>query len=258
MQINMKKIILLFTIMLPCIVIAQEQFTVYFDFDADKANAASRRQLSKFIAAHKDVAVVQVFGYADSTGNADYNVDLSQRRANYVVRQLKQANDIVINEVEVKGFGETKAFSDNNASDRIVVIHYNQVIKPKEAALTDAVSTASIGDKLRLPNLNFYNFSDVVLPESKHVLQELLDIMTKNPNLKIDIQGHICCEPVEKEQISLKRAKVVYNYLLKNGISKNRMSYKGFGSTKPVYPLPEKTEQQKIVNRRVEIEIVNN
>jgi outer membrane protein OmpA-like peptidoglycan-associated protein len=254
----MKKIILFFTVMLPCMAVAQEQFTVYFDFDADKANTTSGRRLSNWMEAHKDIEVVQVLGYADSTGSADYNVDLSQRRANYVVRQLKQANVIVANEAEVKGFGETKAFSDNKATDRIVVIHYNQIVEPKEAALTDAVKTASIGDKLRLPNLNFYNFSDVVLPESKHVLKELLDIMTKNPNLIIDIHGYICCEPVEKEQISLKRAKAVYNYLVKNGISKNRISYKGFGSTEPIYALPEKTEQQKIVNRRVEIEIVNN
>jgi outer membrane protein OmpA-like peptidoglycan-associated protein len=53
------------------------------------------------------------------------------------------------------------------------------------------------------------------------------------------------------------RAKMVYDYLLANGISPDRvLGYKGFGSSHPVYPIPEKSEEERIANRRVEIRIV--
>jgi outer membrane protein OmpA-like peptidoglycan-associated protein len=120
------------------------------------------------------------------------------------------------------------------------------------------VSGAKKGDKLKLKNLNFENNSDVVLPSSRPVLNELLKIMQENPGLKIDIQGHICCEPVDVTYVSRIRALAVYNFLIKNGIDKSRLSYQSFGSSRPIYPLPEKTEEEKTANRRVEIEILEN
>ncbi|MBC8884372.1 OmpA family protein [Flavobacterium piscinae] len=113
-----------------------------------------------------------------------------------------------------------------------------------------------MGEFLKLKGLNFYNMSDVILPDSRPILEELLQIMKDNPTLKIEIQGHICCKEIEVEDISIKRAKTVYNYLLSNGISESRISYKGFASTRPIYPLPEKNEEERVANRRVEILIL--
>ena len=81
--------------------------------------------------------------------------------------------------------------------------------------------------------------------------------MRDKPLLKIDIQGHICCQKNEENQISLRRAVAIYAFLIRNGIDKSRLSYKSFGSSKPIYPLPEKTEAEKVANRRVEIEIIS-
>jgi outer membrane protein OmpA-like peptidoglycan-associated protein len=60
----------------------------------------------------------------------------------------------------------------------------------------------------------------------------------------------------EVDDISLKRAKTVYNFLLSNGISADRITYKGFASSRPIYPLPEKNEEERVANRRVEILII--
>jgi outer membrane protein OmpA-like peptidoglycan-associated protein len=98
----------------------------------------------------------------------------------------------------------------------------------------------------------------VVLDESKPVLDELLKIMKENPKLKIQIQGHVCCMPETTAKISEKRAKTVYNFLIKNRINKNRLSYTSFGNTRPIHPIPEQSEEERIANRRVEIEIVAN
>ena len=42
-----------------------------------------------------------------------------------------------------------------------------------------------------------------------------------------------------------------------NSFSTVRVSYKGFGHTTPIYPWPEKTEDEKMKNRRVEIKIIS-
>jgi outer membrane protein OmpA-like peptidoglycan-associated protein len=95
---------------------------------------------------------------------------------------------------------------------------------------------------------------------------ELLDVMEKNPNLEISIEGHICCragweldgmdEDLGTNNLSEMRAKTVYDYLIKNGIAAIRLSYKGFGPLYPLYAYPEKTEEEKTANRRVEIKII--
>jgi outer membrane protein OmpA-like peptidoglycan-associated protein len=84
-------------------------------------------------------------------------------------------------------------------------------------------------------------------------VEELLLVMMNNENLKIEIHGHICCFTVDTENLSFKRAQAVYDYLVKNGIAIDRLSFKGFGSTMPIYPLPEKSEEERVANRRVEI-----
>lgn len=247
---------------------AQDQFTVYFDFDLDEANETSNKKLSQWIAENPNVEVKKIYGYTDNVGEAIYNVDLSERRAIYVFEQLKAAN-ITVTNVEEKGFGETKA-TGRSTKDRKVVVFYEpkkiMVVDPpvttekpkQETDFAKTVTAAEKGDKIKIPNLNFYNNSDVVLPQSHGILKELLQIMKDRPSLKIDIQGHICCQQNEEMQISRRRAETVYTYLIHNGIDKGRLSYKSFGSRKPIYKLPEKNEQEKEANRRVEIEILQN
>jgi len=262
----MKKILTMLSLFVLGQMQAQEQFTVYFDFDIDEANETSGKKLSQWIAENPNIEVKKIYGFTDSVGEAIYNVDLSERRSAYVYGQLKQAG-ITVENVEEKGFGETRA-TGNSAKDRKVVVYYTPkkflvidppVTQPKPVTeFTKTVTVAVKGDKIRIPNLNFYNNSDLVLPQSQPILSELLQILKDRPTLKIDIQGHICCQKVEENSISRRRAETVYIYLTQNGIDKNRLSYKSFGSTKPIHPLPEKNEAEKVANRRVEIEILEN
>lgn len=94
--------------------------------------------------------------------------------------------------------------------------------------------------------------------KSRGKLYELLLVLQSNPQLKIEIQGHLCCMPVDRLDLSTQRAKAVYNFLVSNQIYPARLSYKGFGSSQPLFPLPEKNEEQRAANRRVEILIVSN
>ena len=192
-------------------------------------------------------------GYCDTVDSKVYNLKLAQKRIHAVENILKLNKIKVIDELERDAFGEDFEVSFNQDENRKVRIFYKI---PLSNSFSEKVKNSKVGELLNLKGLNFYNMSDVILPDSKPILDELLQIMSNNPTLKIEIQGHICCNPSEIEDISLKRAKTVYNFLLSNGISADRISYKGFASTRPIYPLPEKNEEERVANRRVEILIL--
>ena len=127
-----------------------------------------------------------------------------------------------------------------------------------DRAFMKKVGEAKIGEKLKIENLNFVINTFAVVPESRGKLYELLLVLQKNPSLKIEIQGHLCCMPVDRNDLSTQRAKAIYNFLTHNEIDKTRLSYKGFGSSDPIYPLPERDEKERAANRRVEILIIEN
>lgn len=113
------------------------------------------------------------------------------------------------------------------------------------------------GEKLNIKDLNFHQNTFAVTRESRAKLYELLSVMQLMPSLKIEIHGHICCNPNPKDVLSLQRAKAVYLFLVANDIEKSRMSFVGFGSSQPIFPLPEKNETERATNRRVEIKVVD-
>jgi outer membrane protein OmpA-like peptidoglycan-associated protein len=119
-----------------------------------------------------------------------------------------------------------------------------------------------VGDELIIDGLNFYPGSHRTLPEAKPIMKKLLQMMQQNPTLTIEIQGHVCCASKPNEdglddetgdfKLSWNRAQYVRDYLIQNGIAKERISFRGFAMTRPLV-YPEKTIQDQIKNRRVEI-----
>ncbi len=112
---------------------------------------------------------------------------------------------------------------------------------------------------VKLPNILFKPASDRFLPGSFDALKILQAFMTENPSVKIEIQGHVngpgMPNTKDYKELSMARAKAVYQYLIDAGINASRLKYKGFGNTKMVYPDP-KSERESSMNRRVEIKIL--
>ena len=127
------------------------------------------------------------------------------------------------------------------------------------------LSTLDVGGSISLPELTFKPGRHVLESESVPYMDALLATMKKHPTLNIEIQGFICCDYRKKDgfdsdtrkyELSLNRAKTVYDYLVTNGIDANRMKFNGLGNTKPkVYP--EKTDKDREANRRVELVILS-
>jgi outer membrane protein OmpA-like peptidoglycan-associated protein/tetratricopeptide (TPR) repeat protein len=113
-----------------------------------------------------------------------------------------------------------------------------------------------VGNKVILNNIFFNTNKFDIQPESKPELQKLIDFLTFNPTIHIEISGHT--DNVGSEQsnqvLSENRAKAVYQYLVNNGISAARLTYKGYGETQPISP--NDTDEGKAKNRRTEFKII--
>lgn len=114
-----------------------------------------------------------------------------------------------------------------------------------------------IGDKSILEDVKF-DFDSYVLKESSYCQLSLLyDFLNLNKLVKIEIGGHTDNIGSDKYNmfLSINRAESVYNYLVKKGISKDRLIFKGYGNTLPIVLNESKTGQS--VNRRTEMKIIS-
>lgn len=252
---------------------AQETFSVFFDFNADIPNAASQEQFRAWMKANQAAEIVKLSGYCDSIDAKDYNVELSSRRIESVATQLA-ANGIAVRPgMEKKPFGENFRQSADAAENRRVDIVFTtpQTRRAnaqqgeetfddpeKDQPIADKFNGVKKGDIIRLHNINFYFNSEKVLPDSEPKMEELYEVLVQHPKLRIEIHGHICCNPNTADtKLSYRRAKFLFTYLLQKGIPLNRLGYRGFGSANPIYKIPEQTPQQAAANRRVEILITD-
>lgn len=119
---------------------------------------------------------------------------------------------------------------------------------------------------IQLPNVKFDNgASELYSNKSFEELNKLVKILNDYPEIKIQIQGHICCKTdgsdgydPKSEQFNLSemRARFVYRYLQTKEISKKRMSYVGFGSARKLFAADLFYPDKAYLNRRIEIEII--
>lgn len=257
---------------------AQESFVVYFESNKHEPNKKEMLRLESWMQQNATSKIVAINGFTDEDGTTAYNDTLAQKRVSFIYDLVKEKVK-TRDDFKTRSFGESHKQSKIKAENRKVTIHYilakdlsreNEILGikpvtevkrvelPLDASLTMRVENARVGDKLKLENLNFYENTFAILPESRPKMFELLEIMKKNPKLKIQIQGHICCMPNDRADLSTKRAKAIRMFLEAHGIDKSRATFKGFGSTQPINPLPEKNEEERAANRRVEIEIIEN
>ena len=105
-----------------------------------------------------------------------------------------------------------------------------------------------------------------IRPESNSELNKLVSFLQNNTTIKIEISGHTDTRGDENENLKLstERAKSVYDYLINKGIDAKRLTYKGYGETKPVITeaaiLKMTTDREKEAahqsNRRTEYKII--
>ncbi len=116
---------------------------------------------------------------------------------------------------------------------------------------------AETGSKVVLKNI-FFDFGKSELrTESLGELDRIKELLTDNPGLVVQINGHTdnVGNSIANKILSKKRADSVVKYLINNGIDPNRLSAKGYGEERPLVSNDDEVDGREI-NRRTEIEII--
>lgn len=119
------------------------------------------------------------------------------------------------------------------------------------------VRKIELGNAYTLHDILFATDSYVLTDVSKRVIEDFAEFLETNPRVKVAIHGHTDNEgdPGSNLALSNNRAKAVYNYLIELKINPARLSYKGFGQTKPV--AANLSPEGKAKNRRTEFVIIS-
>lgn len=284
----MKFLVSLFLLFFSLTIYSQEQFVVYFNSDKFELTQAENKKLQEWMSQHSKDKIVAINGYTDEDGSSGYNDTLAKKRVNHVFAIVKEKVPFR-EDFKSRSFGENFNQSKNKAENRRVTIYYikevdlpneNKILGiedeieeiavdsaavvvehiPEDAPLEERMTKTAVGKTVVIKDINFYHNTFAVMNESRPVLYDLLTVMQNNPKLVIQVQGHVCCNSDVTDSrsvmLSRERAKAIKMFLVAKGIPANRVSFQGFGSSVPLFPIPEQNEEERIANRRVEILIV--
>lgn len=255
---------------------------VYFDTDKYEVIPTEENRLLLFISGLADVDIesIAIFGFCDDVGADSYNLKLSKQRAEAIksILSYHEISENVITNVDGKGEVLLKIVNETNVAkirglNRKVeiIINPKPPILPKKEVQNIEIpveekplETAEVlkgelkvGDKIRFENILFKTGYSIINPESKKTLDDIANALVERDNIYFTIEGHVCCTQYSRDAIdrktkqrnlSVARAKFVYDYFVKKGVDKRRMRYLGMRRKFPLGGDPK-------FDRRVEIVI---
>jgi outer membrane protein OmpA-like peptidoglycan-associated protein len=259
------------------VVFAQEEeiYSIFFEFDKFSLKEEQAEGVLAFVQKIDTARIesIQIYGYCDDRGKDEYNFVLSTNRATTVKNKLieRGIKSKIIITLEGKGrimldedlqTDIPEARSKNRRVD--VVVNYKS-ITIENLKIPGVYSTirkdAVKGDRIYLEKVLFERGSSQLTVQAKKELDNIALQLLKFKNIQFEVQGHVCCTPTyhreavdretKKRELSVNRAKRVYNYLFKKGISDARMTYRGYGNTQSL-------KQGGALDRRVELLILKN
>jgi outer membrane protein OmpA-like peptidoglycan-associated protein len=121
---------------------------------------------------------------------------------------------------------------------------------------TPPLIVAPAGKTTQLPAIQFVQSKAELLPNAQPALEQLLEFMRGKPTVEIELAGHTDNQGDFDENLRLSKQRVdlVKDYLVKNGITANRVSTRGYGPTRPI--ASNNSEATRQLNRRVEMTVV--
>lgn len=274
----MTRLFFLFFLLFSVVSFAQEEeevHSIFFEFDKFNLKTEQADAVVAFVSKIDTARIesVQIFGYCDDRGKDAYNYTLSTNRANTVKNKLieRGIKSKIIITLEGKGrimldedmqTNVPEARSKNRRVD--VVVNFKPIVI-EDLKIPGVYSTIKkdriVGDRIYLDHVLFERGSSQLTYKAKKELDRIALELHKYKNIHFEIQGHVCCTPTfqkeavdrdtKKRELSINRAKRVYNYFLMKRISKTRMTFKGYGNTQSL-------KKGSTLDRRVELLITKN
>ena len=238
--------------------------SVFFDLNSFDIKNDEMQKLVKFAKAidtRREISIT-INGYCDDRGKEDYNYILSQNRADKIKDILMKHS--IQRKIFVKIEGKGRVLLADETAANVEEIRTKNRRVDVEVKIGRAPKLFNwlqkdhvVNDRVYLLNIFFERGSDALDAKSTAELNHLIIELKKYKKLCFEVHGHVCCTPpnqndavnraTNQRTLSVDRAKKVHDYLLKKGIAQNRMSYKGFGKTKPLDGAKDH------FNRRVEL-----
>lgn len=239
---------------------AQEEVvhSVYFDFDKFNIRQDQQEHIQKFVTTLDSTKIesISILGYTDDRGKDEYNFKLSTNRANSIKDYLVEQG--IKNKIIVSIEGKGRILIDDDVEEnlpearsknrRVDVVVYLKKVEEEVILMPGIYETITkdniVGDRIYLKNLLFDRGSSELTIQSKKELDKIAKLLNKYKNYHFEIQGHVCCTPpyhkeaidrgTRKRELSKNRAESVYKYLISKKVSKYRMTFKGYGTSKPL------------------------
>jgi outer membrane protein OmpA-like peptidoglycan-associated protein len=101
--------------------------------------------------------------------------------------------------------------------------------------------------------INFDTGKSIIKPESRPIIDQIVQMMKANSDLNISVEGHTdnVGNPKSNKTLSDERAKSVVSAIVGQGVDAKRLSAVGYGQDKPI--ADNNTEEGRAKNRRVEL-----
>lgn len=262
----MKKILLFTTLFFSTSSFSQQSSDLKLDLFFDVNRSALTKHHLMLIDStiiNKSLLVTTIKGFADSTGNASYNMDLSKKRALTVFQYF--TSHYYSDSISMEYFGEQIAAGSEISYDRRVEVWFKkkeaeEVIVADEEVKGD---TFAVTEKYEISNIFFVPDKAIVDPASFFAVDDAAKYLKRFPGCKFEIVGHVnyvipsslannpkAVGPAQK--LSEERAKEIYDQLVDRGVPAESMTHKGVGNSQMVFKNP-KNEEEKRKNMRVEI-----
>lgn len=149
-------------------------------------------------------------------------------------------------------------FSPNHIKER----GYYQLSSDKEKLIKIFVSPFKPDELFDFDDILFYTSTTTVMRNYRHNLFRLYEMLRITDGYNYEIQGHVNCHdlPPQPEgtycyNLSKRRAKKVYTYLVEEGIDPERLKYKPYSNFDLYYSNP-RSESQHRKNRRVTVKVL--
>ena len=157
----------------------------------------------------------------------------------------------IVNVEEVKGDALLEIQTEGGAFESLLISEEdvgNTVVKEKQID----VKPTEKGEAYTINDILFESNSSKLKESSKIVLDGFVDWLLVNKELNIEIQGHTDDVGPDKANLALSmdRSFSVMEYLIKNGVEKSRLKFKGYGESNP--KVPNSSSKSRSINRRTD------